>query len=83
MNKPAPLTCPTCAGEGRIYKSKYGGNDPDVWDAGPCEDCGGDGNRKCISDHCGDDATALNGDGEPMCPYCLAEWQADYAESMS
>jgi RecJ-like exonuclease len=33
--------CPACQGEGRIYKSRYGGNDPDVWDAGMCPTCEG------------------------------------------
>jgi len=28
--------CPVCNGEMRIWKSRYGGNDPDVFDAGPC-----------------------------------------------
>lgn len=33
--------CPDCGGEGRHIKSRHGGNDPDTWDAGPCEndDC--------------------------------------------
>ena len=38
------LSCEHCGGEGRIFKSKYGGNDPDVWDAGKCEVCDGSGN---------------------------------------
>lgn len=37
------VQCPCCGGEGRIYKSRYGGNDPDVWDAGQCEMCEGTG----------------------------------------
>jgi hypothetical protein len=35
------VLCEACGGEGRIYKSRYGGNDPDVWDAGPCLECNG------------------------------------------
>lgn len=35
------IPCETCCGEGRIWKSRYGGNDPDVWDAGPCPECDG------------------------------------------
>lgn len=33
--------CPDCMGDGRHIKSKWGGNDPDTWDAGPCinDDC--------------------------------------------
>jgi len=41
------LPCRSCGGEGRVYKSRYGGNDPDVWDAGPCEACSGTGNQTC------------------------------------
>lgn len=34
-------TCQTCEGSGRDYWSRYGGNDPDVVDRGPCtnDDC--------------------------------------------
>jgi hypothetical protein len=32
-----------CGGEGRLYNSKYGGNDPDVSDAGQCDACNGTG----------------------------------------
>lgn len=37
------FTCPECYGEGKLYASRYGGNDPDVWVTGPCEnpDCEG------------------------------------------
>lgn len=35
------VLCESCGGEGRILKSRYGGNDPDVWDAGPCPVCDG------------------------------------------
>jgi DnaJ-class molecular chaperone len=41
------IPCQTCGGEGRIFKSRYGGNDPDVWDAGQCETCAGSGNQTC------------------------------------
>jgi hypothetical protein len=33
--------CPSCE-DGKVWKSRYGGNDPDVWDV-PCEHCGGSG----------------------------------------
>lgn len=54
MPAPRPLTveCPECGGEGRIYRSKYGGNDPDVWDAGPCEDCDGTGEQPIGCEGC-------------------------------
>lgn len=35
--------CLTCGGEGKLYTSRYGGNDPDVWPTGPCEACDGTG----------------------------------------
>lgn len=36
------VPCEACQTEGRRYTSRYGGNDPDVWDDGPCEECGGE-----------------------------------------
>jgi DnaJ-class molecular chaperone len=39
--KTVRVLCEACGGEGRIYKSKWGGNDPDVWDAGQCPACEG------------------------------------------
>ncbi len=35
------VQCGACGGEGRKFRSRYGGNDPDVWDDGPCPACGG------------------------------------------
>ena len=46
------LACERCGGEGRIYQSRYGGNDPDVWDAGECPDCNGTGNERCCEPRC-------------------------------
>jgi hypothetical protein len=37
------MECEPCGGEGRLWRSKHGGNDPYVWDAGGCPDCGGKG----------------------------------------
>lgn len=37
--------CGICGCEGKIYTSRYGGNDPDVWPSGPCEACEGTGYR--------------------------------------
>lgn len=70
------LPCPKCSGEGRIWKSTYGGNDPDVWDAGQCEECTGDGNARCDARGCDEKAIAFNDDGEALCEDCLAEWMA-------
>ena len=34
--------CPCCQGEGKVWASRWGGNDPDVW-AVKCECCDGAG----------------------------------------
>lgn len=74
------LPCGACGGEGRIFKSKYGGNDPDVWDAGECEACEGSGSQTCEARSCNEKAVCFNGDGEALCEDCMAEWAANYAE---
>lgn len=41
---PLPVTlqlCERCGGEGKLYTSRYGGNDPDVWPVGDCPECEG------------------------------------------
>ena len=47
MEAPRPATvpgwCDTCGGEGQMYTSRYGGNDPDVWPTGVCPECRGTG----------------------------------------
>lgn len=35
--------CERCGGEGKLYASRYGGNDPDVWPIGECPVCEGSG----------------------------------------
>ncbi len=41
---PATLQhCERCGGEGKLYTSRYGGNDPDVWPIGECPVCEGTG----------------------------------------
>lgn len=74
------LTCSKCSGEGSIYKSKYGGNDPDVWRVGPCTECDGSGNAKCEAHGCDEYAVAFNDDGEALCELCLADWIAEEFE---
>ena len=51
---PEPLTiiCPDCGGEGRKIRSRYGGNDPDTWDAGPCDRCETTGYAVLCCDGC-------------------------------
>lgn len=73
------LPCLKCGGEGRVFKSKYGGNDPDVWDAGKCEVCDGSGNAICETRGCGSKAIAFNDDGEALCEDCLQEWTQEFA----
>lgn len=68
------LACSKCEGEGSIYASRYGGNDPDVWRVGPCEDCGGSGNMICEARGCRENAVAFNDDGEALCEDCIFEW---------
>lgn len=72
------LWCRNCSGEGRIFKSRYGGNDPDVWDGGQCEQCEGTGAQKCEARGCTEPAIGCDEDGEALCVDCLAEWAANY-----
>jgi hypothetical protein len=74
------LPCQKCQGEGRIYKSKYGGNDPDVWDSGQCEACEGGGSQQCENHGCPEQAAAFNDDGEALCQDCLMSWTLNYAD---
>jgi hypothetical protein len=73
------LTCVKCSGEGTIYTSRYGGNDPDVYPVGKCQVCDGSGTEPCASRGCSEDAVAFNDDGEPLCEDCMAEWASNYA----
>ena len=75
------LHCLKCGGEGRIYKSKYGGNDPDVWDAGKCEECDGTGVARCQSRFCSNEGVGFNDGGELLCEDCLAEWADEYSDN--
>ena len=71
------LFCAKCSGEGSIYASRYGGNDPDTYRIGPCEDCGGTGKAICEARGCREEAVAFNDDGEAMCEDCLFQWNVD------
>jgi len=71
------LPCQKCGGEGRIFKSHYGGNDPDVWDAGECDACHGSGSQVCEDRGCNEHAVVFNDDGEAMCEDCFAEWMIE------
>ena len=72
------LQCVKCQGEGKLYKSRYGGNDPDVWCTGQCDACEGSGNEMCWARGCTEPADAFNDDGEALCATCLAAWMEDY-----
>lgn len=67
------LPCSKCAGEGKIYASRYGGNDPDVWPTGTCPVCEGSGTQQCEARGCKEAAVGFNDDGEALCEDCLAE----------
>lgn len=70
----AILSCQKCSGEGTIYTSRYGGNDPDVYPVGKCEACDGSGSQPCERRGCKENAVGFNDDGEAMCADCLLEW---------
>jgi len=69
---PEDIWCSKCGGEGRLYTTRYGGNDPDVIDAGQCEACNGTGTRKCERQGCDGDA-ASQYEGKSFCNECLSE----------
>lgn len=81
MSKPRILTCPKCAGEGQLYTSRYGGNDPDVWRTGECPECKGSGNAICEARGCQEYAVGFNDEGDALCEDCLFEWASEYEES--
>lgn len=78
MSNPRILTCPKCAGEGQIYTSRYGGNDPDVWPTGECPECKGSGSAICEARGCQEYAVGFNDDGDALCEDCLFEWASEY-----
>lgn len=43
MTDPRIVPCEACGSEGRVLTSRYGGNDPDTIDLGPCPWCEGTG----------------------------------------
>lgn len=68
------LACARCHGEGSLYASRYGGNDPDVWRTGKCDVCNGSGDQQCERRGCEEPAIGFNDGGEAMCADCLVEW---------
>lgn len=73
------LPCAVCGGDGRKWRSRYGGNDPDVWDAGPCPCCDGSGEQTC--EDCGEHPAMFrlieHGNTFLLCAGCNKEWQED------
>jgi len=76
------LFCSKCQGEGSLYTSKYGGNDPDVWRTGECESCKGSGTQVCDARGCDEPAVGFNDDGEALCEDCLMEWTIGYSDEV-
>jgi hypothetical protein len=84
MAAPKPLTepCSECE-DGTIWRSKYGGNDPDVW-AVKCGVCDGTGELTLDCDQCSTyrrtvEATEMV-DGLPYCAACAAIARDEFAE---
>jgi DnaJ-class molecular chaperone len=74
--------CRHCDGEGRIWRSRHGGLDPDIYDAGPCDHCQGTGDQVCQYCQTGDPAVArwtYNGTDHYVCEACHEEWLAEEA----
>ncbi len=73
--------CQTCFGEGKLYTSRYGGNDPDVWCIGKCEACDGEAFVKAHCECCR--ALAISEHRGPegqiflLCQECLDDYLAD------
>ena len=68
------IFCGKCGGEGQIYTSRYGGNDPDVWPTGQCDACEGSGDERCSKRSCASPAVGFDEDGDPLCEDCMFEW---------
>ena len=63
--------CPHCCGEGVIWRSRYGGNDPDVWSV-PCPGDCDDGEVTAMCDTCPSLATVWR-EGQWYCDPCLKD----------
>ncbi len=74
------LACIKCSGEGTLYTSRYGGNDPDVWPTGECDACEGSGNAICDARGCRAVAVGFDEDGRALCEDCLQEWAQNYGD---
>lgn len=74
--KPLTIICTACGGEGREIRSRYGGNDPDTWDAGVCERCDETGYEVVSCEACWEPAVRMF-QGNALCMAHYEEWRAD------
>lgn len=74
------IHCMKCGGEGKLYSSRYGGNDPDVYATGTCPVCEGSGVLTCENRSCKEEAVGFNDDGEALCEDCLMSWMTEQDE---
>ena len=79
---PLTLTCDECDGEGQVYRSRGGGNDPDGWLV-RCEYCDGEGTvtPRCDGRGCHTVANETirwpTGEVEHYCTRCAEQARAD------
>ena len=82
MNTPLTLTCTDCGGEGQVYRSKFGGNDPDGWLV-RCAYCDGQGTvtPRCDGRGCHTVASETirwpTGEVEHYCVRCAEQARVD------
>jgi hypothetical protein len=72
------IDCPHCE-DGVGFKSRHGGNDPDVW-AVRCEECDGTG-EVVVSCECCREAASERFDGLMLCAAHAAEQRAEAADA--
>ena len=80
--RPLTLTCDDCGGDGSVYRSKFGGNDPDGWLV-RCAYCDGEGTvtPRCDGRGCHTVASETirwpTGEVEHYCTRCAGQARAD------
>ena len=82
LTAPLTLTCDDCDGDGSVYRSKFGGNDPDGWLV-RCAYCDGEGTVTPRCDGWGCHTVANEtirwptGEVEHYCTRCAEQARAD------
>ena len=82
LTAPLTLTCDECDGDGSVYRSRHGGNDPDGWLV-RCECCDGEGTvtPRCDGRRCHTVASETirwpTGEVEHYCTQCAEQARAD------